>query len=120
MAVRIRLAVAALAAFLPAGTAVADMGSIPFKLGVSIFEPNQRALIAYDGREQILILSTDLRASEPTKVLEVIPFPSEPEVKNGNNEVFAKADELIIRKLREAPAEDKKGMGGFGGGMGRA
>jgi len=48
--------------------AVADRGSIPFKPHVQVFEPNQRAMIAWDGHEEILLLSTDLSASEPTKV----------------------------------------------------
>ena len=97
----------------------ADCGSIPFKPWVSIYEPNQRAVIAFDGREEILLLSTDLRASEPTKVLEVIPLPSEPDVKKGNTTVFSRATELINRKL--FPEPDFKGgfggMGGMGGGV---
>ncbi len=83
-----------------AGIALADRGSIPFKPHVQIFEPNQRAMIAWNGKEEILLLSTDLRASEPTKVLEVIPLPSEPKVKKGDVEVFRKATALINRKLR--------------------
>lgn len=77
----------------------ADKGSIPLKPHVKIFEPNQRAMIAWNGKEEILVLSTDLRASEPTKVLEVIPLPSEPEVKKGDVEVFKKATNLINKKL---------------------
>ena len=84
---------------LAAGTARADRGSIPFKPWVKVFEPNQRAMIAWNGREQILLLSTDLRASEPTKVLEVIPLPAEPKVSKGDVEVFRKATALINRKL---------------------
>ena len=80
-------------------TAVADRGSIPFHPWVKIFEPDQRAMIAWNGSEEILLLSTDLRASEPTKVLEVIPLPSEPQVEEGDVEVFRKATELINRKL---------------------
>ncbi len=98
-----------------AGAARADCGSIPFKPYVDIFEPNQRAVIAFNGTEQILLLSTDLRASEPTKVLEVIPFPNEPEVKKGRQAVFDTATELINRKLNR-PRVMKKGMGGMGGG----
>ncbi len=79
----------------------ADRGSIPFKPNVKIFEPIQRAMIAWNGKEEILLLSTDLKASEPTKVLEVIPLPSEPTVKKGDVEVFKKAIALINRKLRE-------------------
>ena len=79
----------------------ADRGSIPFKPNVKIFEPIQRAMIAWNGHEEILLLSTDLKASESTKVLEVIPLPSEPVVKKGDVEVFKKATELINKKLRE-------------------
>jgi hypothetical protein len=77
----------------------ADRGMIPFRPHVQIFEPNQRAMIAWNGTEEILLLSTDLRASEATKVLEVIPLPSEPKVKKGDVEVFKRATELINEKL---------------------
>ena len=86
----------------------ADRGSIPFDPGVRIFEPNQRAMIAWNGQEEILLLSTDLRASQPTKVLEVIPLPAEPEVKKGDRVLFSKysgtevkidgEDHLIVRE----------------------
>jgi len=79
----------------------ADRGSIPFKPHVKVFEPTQRALIAWNGQEEILLLSTDLKASEPTKILEVIPLPSEPEVKKGDVEVFKKATALINQKLKK-------------------
>jgi hypothetical protein len=68
-----------LSCFLLAVACWADMGSIPF-VPVDIGEPNQRGLIAFNGQEEILVLSTDLKASKPTKVLEVIPLPSEPKV----------------------------------------
>ncbi|MEW6742563.1 MAG: DUF2330 domain-containing protein [Planctomycetota bacterium] len=79
----------------------ADMGSIPFRPGVEIFEPSQRALLAWDGCEEILLLATDLRASEPTKVLEVIPLPAEPQVSKGDVEAFARAVEIINQSQRE-------------------
>jgi len=82
-------------------SAVADRGSIPFDPSVKVFEPNQRAMIAWNGREEILVLSTDLKASSPTKVLEVIPLPSEPTVTKGDPEVFRKATELINRRLAQ-------------------
>jgi hypothetical protein len=77
--------------------ALADRGSIPYQPGVKIFEPNQKALIAWDGEEEILILSTDLRASSPTRVLEVLPLPARPEVKKGSTESFQKAVDIINR-----------------------
>jgi len=79
----------------------ADRGSIPFHPNVKIFEPKQRAMIAWNGTEEILILSTDMSASAKTKVLEIIPFPSEPVVKEGDVEIFRKAIKLINQKLQE-------------------
>ncbi len=106
----------ALAVMLAAPLARADCGSIPFKPWVKVFEPNQRAVIAWDGREEILLLSTDLRASEPTKVLEVIPLPAEPAVKEGDVAVFHKATDLINRKLFPRKRKGFGAMGGMGGG----
>lgn len=77
----------------------ANRGHIPFQPDVTIFEPNQRAMIAFNGEEQILLLSTDSRASRATQVLEVLPLPSEPEVKKGDLEVFRRATTLINRYL---------------------
>jgi hypothetical protein len=82
-----------------AAPALADRGAIPFHPGVTIFEPTQRALIAWNGEEEILILSTDLRASRATKVLEVMPFPAEPRVKKGDVGVFQRAVKLINSKI---------------------
>ncbi len=77
----------------------ADRGSIPFLADVLIYEPVQRAMIAWNGEEEILLLSTDLRASAPTKVLEVLPLPAEPKVTQGDAEVFRRAVALINAKL---------------------
>jgi hypothetical protein len=99
--------------WLPRG-ASGDCGGIPFKPHVQVFEPDQRAVIAYNGREEILLLSTDLRASEPTKVLQVLPLPSEPKVSKGDDQVFVKATNLINERLGR-PLGGSGGMGGFGG-----
>jgi hypothetical protein len=86
--------------FLALGTPslFADRGLIPFKPDVQIFEPNQRAMLAWNGEEEILLLSTDLRASTPTQVLEVLPLPAEPQVKKGDVETFRRATNLINEK----------------------
>ena len=86
-----------------------DRGMIPINPGVKIFEPSQRAMIAWNGEEEILLLSTDVSASESTMVLEVLPLPVEPLVKKGDLETFRKATELINRKIRIAL---RKGDGG--------
>ena len=47
----------------------ADRGSIPFRPDIRIFEPKQRAMIAWNGEEEILLLTTDMKASDSTEVL---------------------------------------------------
>jgi hypothetical protein len=94
----------------------ADRGSIPFRPNVQIFEPTQRAMIAWNGEEEILLLSTDLSASEKTKVLEVLPLPSEPKVKEGDLEAFKRAVQIINSRQRRLA----KGRGGALGGEGGA
>jgi hypothetical protein len=94
-----------------------DCGGIPVLSGVKLFEPTQRAAIAFNGDEEILLLSTDLRASKPTKVLEVLPLPAEPKVSKGDVAFFSKATDLINARL--APKRPPKGMGGAGGMSGR-
>ena len=111
---------AALASLVACPFALPDGGSIPFKATVKVFEPTQRAFIAWNGEEEILALSTDLRASEPTKVLEVFPFPAEPAVTEGDVELFRKATYLINRKLRARAMVPAGGMGGGGEGGGAA
>jgi hypothetical protein len=104
-----------------ASFASADCGGIPVKPGVKLFEPTQRAAIAFNGSEEIILLSTDLRASEPTKVLEVLPLPSEPKVSEGDVAFFSKATDLINKKLGRKPSQ-AAGMGGAGslyGGKGK-
>lgn len=76
-------------------TAHADMGSIPFKKMVRITEPNQDAIIAWNGKEQLLYLQTTLAASEETKVLEVMPLPNRPTVEEAKPEVFTRCLSLL-------------------------
>ena len=74
---------------------IADMGSIVFVRNAEVFEPSQKAFIAWNGKEEILVLSTDLRASKKTKILEVMPLPSKPEVKKSDVAIFEKAVKII-------------------------
>ena len=84
-----------------AGAVHGDGGMIPFTKDVRVYEPSQRAVIAWNGQEEILILSTDTYASTPTKGLEVIPLRTEPAVKKADPGIFAKATRLIESKLAE-------------------
>ena len=71
----------------------ADRGAISFLPGVLLREPRQQAVLAWNETEQILVLSTDLSASQETRVLQVMPFPSEPQI--------AEADVRIFRQLHQ-------------------
>jgi hypothetical protein len=51
---------------------------VPVVPSVSIYEPGQKAIIAWNGQEEILILSTDVSAADETFVLEIMPLPSNP------------------------------------------
>lgn len=76
-----------------------NRGMIPINPNVKIFEPNQRAMIAWNGEEEILLLSTDVSASDSTLVLEVLPLPSEPAVKKGDLETFRRVVDFLNRKI---------------------
>ena len=73
----------------------ADRGGIPITPGVSIYEPGQKAIIAWNGQEEILILSTDVRSSQETMVLEILPLPSRPEVEGASFQAFERLQEMI-------------------------
>lgn len=95
----------------------ADGGFHAFNRAARIFEPNQRAIIAWNGWEEILLLSADIRASEKTQALRVVPFPSEPKVKEGDLDAFRQAVKIINRHIKVTYSSSSGGGGGgFGGG----
>jgi hypothetical protein len=67
-------------------------------LAVVVYEPGQRGIILWNGTEQILLHSTDIRTSQASALLEVMPFPSEPTVTLGDFEAFEKMQRLLIDK----------------------
>ena len=69
-------------------------------------------MIAWNGTEEILLLTTDMKASDSTEVLEVLPLPAEPIVKKGDIEIFRKATKLINNKLIEQHRIISKRNGG--------
>ena len=73
-----------------------DLSYDPLK--VRVFEPAQRAVILWNGQEEILLLSTDQSATERSAILEVIPLPSEPRVRLGSLETFEAAHRLVVEK----------------------
>ncbi|MGB3341273.1 MAG: DUF2330 domain-containing protein [bacterium] len=85
-----------------------NRGMIPVNPNIKIFEPMQRAMIAWNGSKEILLLSTDLSASDSTILLEVLPLPTEPEVKKGDLETFRRATDLINAKLHAMAMAGKR------------
>jgi hypothetical protein len=94
--------------------------------GVWIWPPNihvnqtdQNAIIAWNGQEEILILSTNWEkpaSSQTTTLLKVVPLPAEPsEIKEGETEIFDKLVKILNEKINamQAPTlgEDGKSEG---------
>ncbi|MDH5662887.1 MAG: DUF2330 domain-containing protein [Candidatus Bathyarchaeota archaeon] len=73
----------------------ADRGLITVSPEVSVYEPGQKAVVAWNGQEEILILSTDVTSSSETLVLELLPLPSEPEVEAASFRSFEEIQRLI-------------------------
>ena len=80
---------------------------------VSLQESGQNAIVAWNGDEEIIILSTDAKSSESTLVLEVLPLPSNPTtVEEGSFDSFTKLTEIINKKVRAIREEGMtKGLG---------
>jgi hypothetical protein len=56
-----------------------------------IYEPGQNAICAWNGKEEIMILSVDIQSStEDTKTVHVIPFPNKPKYSLVEENVFEK------------------------------
>ena len=70
---------------------------IPILPDVSVYEPGQKAIIAWNGQEEILILSTDVSSTENTTVLEILPLPSKPKkIEEASLESFDVVQDLIL------------------------
>jgi len=82
----------------------ADRGMIPVIPEVSIYEPGQKAIIAWDGQEEILILSTDASSTYNTTTLEILPLPSSPKrIAEASSESFDVVQGLIWRHTPPPP-----------------
>lgn len=65
----------------------ADMGRVSVAVA-KVSEESQKAIILHNSEEEVLILGTDLKASEKTGIIRFIPFPSEPKVSLAPSESF--------------------------------
>jgi hypothetical protein len=92
--------------------ASADRGAIP-EGRLRYHEDAQNAIAAWNGREEVLMLTTDIGASDDGRLLEMLPLPSVPtKISLGNATQFgkfvdlfnAKVDALDARKAAKAGA----------------
>jgi len=84
--------------------AYADRGVFPI-IDADVYGPGQKAIIAWNGEIERLILSTDLYSDREVKALEVIPFPSKPKVEAGSFSAFEVIQRLMKEKAPRAPIE---------------
>ena len=73
----------------------ADRGMIPISPDVSVYEPGQKAILAWNGHEEIMVLSTDVTSSQETLVVEILPLPSKPDVEAASFQSFEEIQRLI-------------------------
>jgi hypothetical protein len=86
----------------------ADRGGIPFLPDVTVYEPGQKAIVAWEKGREALILSTDIHASRETDVLEIMPFPSEPAVAEAHHVAFVCVEYLVNRAIKKALAPTRQ------------
>ena len=89
----------------------ADRGMI-VPQGASVYEPGQKAVVAWNGEQEALILSTDVYGSDNTWALEILPLPSEPTVEAGSFDSFIAVQDLLSRYV--GAIYDQKGYGRTG------
>lgn len=89
----------------------ADMGQVHLSSApADVSESAQKALILHNGREEILILGTELEATGKASVVRFIPFPSEPKVALAPNGVFSTLAAVVKKYgLRYVTAFHSKG-----------
>ncbi|MCL5038055.1 MAG: DUF2330 domain-containing protein [Chloroflexi bacterium] len=81
-------------------SAYADGGHYSFNPNISIYQEGQKAICAWNGREEIMILSKDLKAGGKTKVLEFVPLPSKPtKVEKADAASFEAVNRLIYGNM---------------------
>lgn len=90
---------AALCLALCAGAVRADRGHIVIQTlrpDVAVSNVAQKAIIGWNGYEEVLILATDLSAGAEAKVLEFLPLPAKPsEVELAEGQCFSAVERII-------------------------
>jgi hypothetical protein len=86
------------------GQASADRGAFP-EDRLRYHEDAQNAIAAWNGREEVLLLTTDLRADGNGKLLELLPLPSVPtSITMGDKKQFSDFVEMFNAKVKAVDA----------------
>ncbi|KXA95634.1 hypothetical protein AKJ65_01465 [candidate division MSBL1 archaeon SCGC-AAA259E19] len=92
--------------------ASADMGTVSVNPDVSLEEPGQRAIIAWNGEEEGMILTMHVSSGKYTKAVQFLPLPSKPkELGAASMDSFTEITELVLSRTGE------RGYAGGGGGI---
>ena len=62
---------------------------------VQVTETAQKAIIAWNGTHEALILSTDVSSSNESEVVEIMPLPSNPAISKGETRSFGEVTALV-------------------------
>jgi hypothetical protein len=93
-----------------ASAALADRGMIALTgPQVSVYEPGQKAIIAWNGKTEVIILSTDIYTAAETRVLGILPLPAEPKISRGDFKSFTFLQQLILSHLPRPKVLVKEG-----------
>ena len=80
----------------------ADGGMIIWPPEIHLDQSAQNAIVSWNGKEEIIILSNDIESDAEGTALRIIPLPSDPtEIKEGDFESFEKLVEIMNEKLEE-------------------
>ena len=94
--VSIALACAAFILSITISPVVADRGVIVPSIDIPVFESEQKAIVAWNGSVETMIISTDVYATENSTALEILPLPSYPgNITMGDLESFNQTQNLI-------------------------
>ncbi len=105
--VRVLLAIIVVGPALP--NVLADRGMLPLA-DVSVFGPGQKAIVAWNGVDEVLILSTDVYADSRSTILGILPLPSKPDLIEATDWTPFTAVETLLREAKML-SEGGKGRG---------
>ena len=89
----------------------ADGGMIIWPPEVHLDQSAQNAIVAWNGKEEIIILSNDIKSDGIATALRIIPLPSNPsEIKEGDFNSFQNLVEIMNKKIEEV-RNQWKGLG---------